>query len=277
MTMKRAVVLFFVSGLFYVLLSSHQNGVATVQSKDRTGSPVGQAQQCGQCHTGGTMPNPAISIRLKDASNNSVTSYIPGETYTLEVELSSAGAAGFGFQTVGLLASNNAQAGTLTAQSANAKIKVLNSRTYGEQNGNSLGNGLFVLTWVAPEPGSGTVKFYAAGQANNDNNDDTFDKAVTGTPITITEDISGSIAETTNNWLALFPNPGNGTIQITAPENGTHVLSVYNLQGQLQLNHLLNGSEGTQMQADLSSLSTGVYVVVLSSANGQRTGRYIRI
>lgn len=275
--MKRAVVLCIAAGLFFVLLTSHQNGVATVQSKDRTGSPVGQAQQCGQCHTGGTMPTPTIHIRLKDASNTVVTSYIPGETYTLEVELESAGAAGYGFQTVGLLTSNNAQAGTLTAQSANAKIKVLNARTYGEQNGNSLGNGLFVLTWVAPEPGSGTVKFYAAGQANNDNNDDTFDKAVTGIPITITEDISGSVEETSTNWLALFPNPGTGLLQITAPENGTHVLSVYNLQGQLQHTQLLNGMEGSQMQADLSALQTGVYVVILSSANGQRTGRYIRI
>jgi len=275
--MKRAVVLVFAAGLFFVLLTSHQNGVATVQSKDRTGSPVGQAQQCGQCHTGGSMPTPTIHIRLKDASNTAVTSYIPGETYTLEVELESAGAAGFGFQTVGLLTSNNAQAGTLTAQSANAKIKVLNARTYGEQNGNSLGNGLFVLTWVAPEPGSGTVKFYAAGQANNDNNDDTFDKAVTGIPITITEDISGSVEETSINWLALFPNPGTGLLQITAPENGTHVLSIYNLQGQLQHTQLLNGMEGSQMQTDLSALPTGVYVVILSSANGQRTGRYIRI
>lgn len=223
------------------------------------------------------MPAPTIHIRLKDASNTAVTSYIPGETYTLEVELESAGAAGYGFQTVGLLTSNNAQAGTLTAQSANAKIKVLNARTYGEQNGNSLGNGLFVLTWVAPEPGSGTVKFYAAGQANNDNNDDTFDKAVTGIPITITEDISGSVEETSPNWLALFPNPGTGLLQITAPENGTHVLSVYNLQGQLQHTQLLNGMEGSQMQADLSAIHTGVYVVILSSANGQRTGRYIRI
>jgi len=213
MAKTRVICLVFLTGLFSMIFLANKTGVATNQSKDRTGSPVGESQQCGACHSGGNF-GVAIDIRLKDVGGNEVTEYVPFAQYTYEVELSGTGAE-FGFQTVALIASNNVNAGNLIALSSNAKIVTLNSRKYGEQVTRSA-SGLFQMQWNAPASGSGDVKFYAAGIACNSNNVTSGDQAITSPSLTISETITGISENAKEVMVNIYPNPASGFLNIDA-------------------------------------------------------------
>lgn len=239
-----------------MIFISNKTGVATNQSKDRTGSPIGEAQQCGQCHTGGNF-GVTIDIRLKDVGGNEVTSYVPFVQYTYEVELTGAGAE-FGFQTVALNATTNANAGALTALSSNAKIVSLNGRSYGEQVTRSV-SGIFQMQWNAPPSGTGDVKFYAAGIACNASNSTSGDQAITSPSLTISENING-LAEFGKNddFLTIFPNPATETVTLKDTGNENFSWMIYDLTGKIILTG--NTISGTS-NIDLSGFTKGIYVV----------------
>lgn len=230
--MKKGTILFT---LVFICLSggliAHKTGVVTNQQKDRTGSPVSQTQQCGQCHNNGNF-NTSITMRLKDANGDVVTEYLGGENYTFEVELSGSGA-GFGFQAVALL-SGNANAGNFTVNSSNAKIMTLNNRKYAEQVTRST-SGLFVMNWTAPSVGSGTVNFYSAGNCVNGNNTSSGDQSVIASPLTITESNVSAVFENDEKLLRIYPNPSTEYFNIDIPSDKEVILSVYSSDGKVIL------------------------------------------
>lgn len=254
--------LFIVAG-FVILgatLISNNSGVATVQAKDRTGSPIGEPQQCGQCHAGATF-TAVITNRLRDSSGAIVTSYVPGAAYTYEVELSSSSTtAKFGFQSVGLFQATNTQAGTLTALSSNAKVVTLSGRRYAEHTARST-PGLFQMTWVAPSAGSGTVRFYMAGIACNSSSSTSGDKAVTGTPLTITESIGSTVAEEKLNPIKIYPNPASDFITVDFGNESTAKVIITSTDGKIEGVYHQQVNSLSTLKIPVDHLSSGVYLI----------------
>lgn len=255
--MKKGIVLSTLVFIYFSgVLIAHKTGVATNQQKDRTGSPVSQVQQCGQCHNNGNF-NTNITMRLKDQLGNTVTEYLAGENYIFEVELNGSGA-GYGFQAVALLA-NNVNAGNMTVNSSNAKIVTLSNRKYAEQVTRST-SGLFVMNWQAPGFGSGTTTFYAAGNCVNGNNTSSGDQSVTASPLVITESSLSSINDNLEEKIRLFPNPTTDYFYIEGVNGKNYHIRVYDLNGRLILSQNNTGN----VFIETNKWEKGKYLVQLS-------------
>jgi hypothetical protein len=117
--------------------------------------------------------------------------YTPGQTYAIGVGVDGPGAARYGFELTALDASN-LMAGTFTNLTDSTGSQSGGGRFYENQvttpkDGTFAGSpdgGAWVFAWTAPPQGTGTVTFYAAGvAANNDNGADSGDQTYTATAI----------------------------------------------------------------------------------------------
>ncbi|HLP14039.1 MAG TPA: choice-of-anchor V domain-containing protein [Flavobacteriales bacterium] len=262
------ITLIGLTGLAFLLMSD-DTGVATEVGKDRTGSPFNAAGglQCNACHTGGSFSS-TIAVRLKDTSGAVVTEYLGGATYTYEVEVTST-ASKHGFQAIALLSGSNANAGTLSASSSNAKIKVLAStRRYAEQTGPST-SGLFVMNWIAPAPGSGTVNFYAAGNAVNGNGVTSGDDATNASLLTITESVLSGVGENKPSAISIYPNPVSDYIYINPSFTGNVSLVLTSLDGKLAQQKQDEFVPGFPSQINVSALEKGTYILSIVNAKGE--------
>lgn len=253
-----------------LILMSNDTGVASEAGKDRTGSPFNATGglQCNACHSGAAFTT-SITTRLIDTSGAIVTEYMGGGTYTYEVEVTSTGAIAYGFQAVALTTPGNLNAGTLSAVSSNAKIKVLASKRYAEQTAPSA-TGLFIMTWIAPAPGTGTVKFYAAGNGVNDNGLKTGDKASAPTSITITESPLSSVGENKQNLISVYPNPVINELNINPNFTGDGKLFIVSMDGKVAMLKNTFLENGMTSKFDVSTLSAGTYFVSLIDKNGKQ-------
>jgi hypothetical protein len=129
---------------------------------------------------------------------------------SLTVQTNAGTPGSYGFQMTALTSPGNSPLSGYSNLASNVKQKIISSsgRTYVEQNGVGT-NPVFAMKWTAPVAGTGTVKFYGAGNAVNGNRNDNGDKAgvssftlaelmapsVTGivNPTTCNDDSSGTI------------------------------------------------------------------------------------
>jgi hypothetical protein len=181
------------------LFLGNAGGAAQVQKADRTGSPAGFGT-CQSCHDNNAF-GPSLDLKLL-SQGQPVTSYIPGESYTLRVIVkANQNASTFGFQAVALIPGSNAQAGSFKDAPSGVAVRSLNNRQYPEHTFPSQKD-TFQLTWVAPAAGTGNVRFYSAGIAANGNGNDGGDGAASAN-IILTEQAPSS---TEPGAEALVPN-----------------------------------------------------------------------
>ncbi len=81
--------------------------------------------------------------------------------------------------------------------------------------------------------------------------------------------------EEENKELAIYPNPGNGVVNIRPANPGKHRLQVVSLTGQLlyQEDVATNGNE--VLERDFSNLTKGIYVIQLLDGEQQSSARLI--
>jgi hypothetical protein len=257
MTKKKLVGLLFGLCSIYIILSSHSNGQATGSNADNTGAPS-STQFCSNCHNNSTAFG-TVTLNIEafgQGTNTPITSYIGGTTYDMRVTVSnSAGSpVAYGFQLTALKTATNAPAGTYSNLAGNVKQKLIttgtfNGRTYVEHNGVQASN-QFNFSWTAPETGSGSVKFFAAGNAVNDNNSSSGDKSG-NTSLTITEYIPLSVTSTFSNPTCFGQN--NGNIDLTIAGSALPITVQWN--------------DGPNNE-DRSDLFAGNYSVTVTDANG---------
>ncbi len=280
MKLRLAYTIFF--GIFLLVISlGNKNGRAsTPPGAGNTGAPGDEALPngtpivCNSCHTtGGANPiTSSTTISVLDASSNPVTSYIPGQQYTARVSVNTltGNPARWGFQMIALKDAGNTDLDGFSDQNPNNyKIATVNStgRTYAEHDNASTSN-VFNVTWTAPAAGTGSVTFYAAGNAVNNNGLNNGDGA-SFSNLKLTE---GSASSTQNPdaeriGLQLWPNPATSVVNISVNllQAGDYRLALHDLSGRLvwESNQVLSAGENL-LNIPVAEMEAGLYFASLS-------------
>ncbi|MBL0049027.1 MAG: T9SS type A sorting domain-containing protein [Bacteroidetes bacterium] len=270
-------------------------GVAAIATADilsdngkagKTGSP-GETS-CTNCHNSYAVNSGGGSITIS-SSNMTNWQYIPGQVYHINVTVARAANSLFGVGFEALKASGNTPAGTFTiTTSGSTGIKsatiggVVRPNIVHKLNG-GIGNGskVFSFDWVAPSTNVGNIIFYAAGDAcNNDGNesgDYVYTTTQTITPASTTG-ITNVMSE--NGLLKVYPNPAHSeiTVDYTLNSPSQVQISILNLGGQRILS-LLNetqfGGFYTEQFNLGNQLPKGVYLVSLESSGERKLKKLI--
>ena len=162
--------------------NTHKNSGGAGAGK--TGAPG--EQNCTSCHSGSALDGSNENVLQVLNGATPVTSYVPGQTYTIALAMSS-NPAKKGFQAT-VLDGSNAMAGTFTAgtnTSINGSVKKYANH---KSTSNTSTTVLWGWTWVAPSTDVGPVTFYVAtNKANNNGNDN-------GDVIYLSQHVIGSTA-----------------------------------------------------------------------------------
>lgn len=257
--MKRTstISLFFFGAVLYFLFASNSNGRATQANTGNTGAP-GETAICSSCHSGGNFGPVNVSIQAFEAgTNNAVSTYSPGQTYDMRVTVQPGmgSPAGYGFQMTCLTLGNNTPLGGYSNLATNVKQKLVTvgtyaGRTYVEHNGVT-SNNQFNLSWTAPAAGTGTVRFYAAGNCVNLSGNTSGDLA-SSTNFTMTE--AAALTASGSVLLPLCNGDATGSINVTV------------LTGNSPYTFLWSDGADTE---DRSDLLAGTYAVTITDALDQ--------
>jgi hypothetical protein len=268
--MKNKFVMLLVIGAILIVTTS---GVADILS---SGAPVGSTGASGEltcgksgCHTGDNGANNINTGKgtLSITSEQNITNYTPGETYTITVALKETGVQRFGFSLTALDENNN-KAGTLivTDQQRTQIFQgahqftgrdYLTYRMIGT-NPYEPGKGLWTFQWKAPDQPTGTITFYAAGISANNDATDKGDLVYT----------QRLISEAGFSFT-VFPNPAKDyvKVQLSRPIDEYLYFSLYDVAGKL-INSLPDRSvsaDGTTISFPLNGLQKGVYMLKMES------------
>ena len=133
----------------------------------RTGAP-GEGN-CTACHTTFPLDSGSGSFDIATGSSN----YNPDEVYTVVVELSDPDASRWGFELT-FIDNEGFAAGTLSNVDGNTQVTTASGRDYGKQTSTGTFNGqvasaTWMMQWIAPAAGAGTIELYGMGNASNGN------------------------------------------------------------------------------------------------------------
>jgi hypothetical protein len=245
----RIIYTIFTALLVGALFLGSSNGPINGGVGVRTGAP-GEGL-CTNCHGGGSF-SPTISIQMLDGSTP-ITTYTPGQSYTLRVAVGGGGGC-YGAQATVLTNSGNTTAGVLSAPNIGTSIRASGGRTYIEHNTRST-TGIFTANWVAPATGTGSVTVYAAGIACNGTGNTSGDNGTNGS-LTLSEAIPTTINYPNATYCLDGSNP--------SPTIGG------NTGGSFSSNPALNINSSTGA-INLAASSAGSYTVSYTHASGTAT------
>ena len=255
--------------------SIKQNNAINTYHLNANGSPGGKTGapgdgSCTSCHSGTVQSGTNFqTVVLTNASGTIVTSYNPGETYTVTVGMLTSNAKN-GFEIVALTPSNT-QAGSVAVTSATTtKTVTFGSKTRITQKsgGTSLNN--WSYSWTAPATNVGNVTFYLGTNVSNSNNNDN------GDVIRNSQHVFGSTAGIQENTAKVAINLGYSkasnslTIDLASQLNGEAAINLVDLSGKsVQFEQLGNVSTGNNMlNVKLNNqLPKGVYVAHINVNN----------
>lgn len=253
-----------------VLWMSASGGVAKIQQKDRTNSPV-SSPACTMCHLAGANFSTSASIEVRDG-NGPITEYIPGETYTVKVDIQSTGNNGHGFQVTGLLA-NNSSAGSCNVVTSGTQKTSLGGRWYFEQS-QTLNGGSYEMTWVAPAAGSGEVTFYGSALSVNGDGMTNGDEYVSISPVKLPEGSPNSVFNANvTEGLELYPNPTVSEVIIRSSGEEMQEVQIYALNGALMEQRAVNTDN---VRFNVEDYVKGTYIVKVSSGQDVQYLRFVK-
>lgn len=177
-----------------------------------TGAP-GENTCVTNCHNTFALNSGSGSVVL--GSTNMVNwTYVPGTTYHMTATVSLPGSIlfGIGVECLTPAGTNAGQLNITDPASTGIKNAIVlgNSRrnvvhTLGGGAGN--GSKVFEFDWVAPSTNIGPVTFYFAGNASNNNGQDSGDRIYNGSQVVNPAVVTGVDELSTGGGLLMYPNP----------------------------------------------------------------------
>ncbi|MBM3186332.1 MAG: T9SS type A sorting domain-containing protein [Bacteroidetes bacterium] len=228
----------------------------------KTGAPG--EQNCTQCHSGTAQDGANENVLTLLDGSTPVTTYSPGQQYTVALVMSS-NPAKKGFQATALT-SANAMAGTFTAQAGNTSV---NGNTKKYANHTSTSNTSTTLswnwTWTAPASGTGDVTFYVATNKTNNNGTTSGDAIYLSQHLFSEESSAGVENITFNNNVVIGVNNESDKVMISYDLNQMTKTSIniLDLNGKSIYNkNAMNGQIGNnQFDVSTNDFKSGIYIV----------------
>lgn len=281
--------LFLLAMIGLLTLPGNKNGRASQSGKGNTGAPGdetlnGAPYTCTGCHNDGAF-NSMVSVSVLDTGETAITHYTPGKLYTARVSIAAAGAglSGYGFQMIALRDTGNIDLdGFSDINPNNYKIATIsNGRTYAEHANVSASN-TFNVRWTAPAAGTGSVTFYAAGNAVNGNgNSDGDGASVTSLKLFEESTLSAGAAQSQPApGIRVSPNPVIETAQmeLDLPTAGTYRLAVFSSSGKLfwSASAALPAGNSTY-QIPTEKWPPGAYYLSLDGGNSHKSVKILKL
>ncbi|GAB5418430.1 MAG: hypothetical protein Crog4KO_33560 [Crocinitomicaceae bacterium] len=233
-----------------------------------TGAP-GEANNlaCTQCHSGQTLNGDQENVlTIVNGSLQPVTSYNPGDVYTVSVDLAS-DPAKKGFSATAL-DGTEAMAGSFTGSGIGGTqdFDAL-SRDYVTHtaSSNTSSTQLWAWTWTAPATNVGDVTFYVAANVAND------DGSTSGDMIYLSQHVIGSVADVNEEEIAessfeagYSPESNTVVVDFTSLTAGDMFFNLVDMNGKsVYTKSMVSSSVGENKHAvNLpSSIDNGMYVV----------------
>jgi hypothetical protein len=230
----------------------------------RTGAP-GESN-CTACHAGTAQDGANENILTLLDGSNPITTYTPGQQYTVALVMSS-NPAKRGFQATALT-SANAMAGSFTGQAGNTNV---NGTTKKYANHTSTSNSSSTLswtwTWTAPASGTGNVTFYVASNKTNNNGNDNGDVIYLSQHV-FSEASSAGIEENSKEYVSVFFDENSNSIHanFNALSVSATALKLIDISGQVAYSTTLGTSEIGKNTKEIQlnkTLKSGIYIVTL--------------
>lgn len=236
---------------------------------------------CTQCH-GGSINSGTGSMTL-NAPDMIGWEYVPGTTYSMSLTVRETGKTIFG---IGLeaLTNLNTNAGTINVTEA-SRTQIMasagrNNLIHKTNGGLSNDSSVFNFSWTAPATDVGTVTFYAAGIAGNNNNGDSGDNTYTTVRTCNAKTNVGISNMNDASYIRIFPNPVSDVIMIEwnlrAIENAQ--IQLVDMQGKvaasLANNIALEHNKSLRFERP-STIQNGVYFIRIQSGDFVRTSKII--
>ncbi len=207
-----------------------------------SGPPDGTAgdppamNNCTQCHS-------SFGVNEGDGSVDviTLTSYDPGEGYSVSVEVTDPNASRWGFELIAMDDQNNPVGSMELLQASRTQLSGnYIKQTSGGTDPGQTGSNQWSFNWFAPAPGTGDVTFYVAANAANNNFSTSGDHIYTNTFV-MTENVNDvterNIGLAPNQWelAKVYPNPFNNqvTIQLDAATVASTTIGIYDILGRL--------------------------------------------
>lgn len=237
-----------------------------------TGAPG--EQTCAQtgCHANAQVNQGAgVNTLIYPVADST---YVPGQTYTVTVQVQRPGVSKFGFELVVLKDNDSTSIGQLTATQT-ARTHTMNATVGGKSrdyithstNGTpatTIGNNSWTFDWKAPSQNEGNITFYYATNCTNNNGANTGDTLFLSS-FTIKPKVFSSVNDIIagGEFGALFNKYANSIeinydLKIPAPI----VLTLYDMQGKVlqsaEFTNKIAGKNTDRLELN-QQLSSGIY------------------
>jgi hypothetical protein len=229
----------------------------------KTGAPG--EQNCTSCHNGSAQNGANENVLTISDGTAPVTQYIPGQSYTISLIMSS-NPVKKGFQATALTTSNT-MAGSFTGQAGNTSING-NAKKYANHtsaSNTSTTAPAWTWTWTAPALGTGDVTFYVASNAANNNGNDNGDVIYLSQHVIFEASSAGiEVVGFNNNVKIGVDNESNNvTIGFDLNQMAKMAMNVVDLNGKSVFSKYgINGQIGNnQIEFSTNDFNSGVYFV----------------
>ena len=287
----------------YLLICGYRAGAAS-GGYDCTGAETGLSNPmgCKTCHGSTATTTIAVGIEL-DSAGVATTQYVGGGTYTVTItgtNNSTFSLPGYGFQ-LGCIQGSTAvttpvNEGTWSTtlptsthlanpSSGNYVVRMVEQSTLCTPFSGTGGTGSVykkTFTWTAPPAGTGTISFWGVLNAvNNNSGAGSTDKWNTAQLVVTELSSTTGISELPKTPdVRLFPNPASSQLNISLDDasGNDYDMIIYSLNGQKVLEKKISASGINNVsQVDISTLSNGVYRVMIENNNGSKVIPFVKL
>jgi hypothetical protein len=235
-----------------------------------SGAPIGKTGSLGDggntcatagCHTAdGVSYMPNISI-----TGIPPAGYTPGQTYRVNMQITSVSNSKTGFECV-VENSSNRRMGAFA--SINGNTQALNNNEYITHTNAGNASHSWLFDWTAPTNSQGTLIFYYAINLANGDLTTTGDYVETGN-FTIAENTT-DIAVLSDKQFKIYPNPATDILYINYSIGKIQKLTLLDINGKTFEVKMQN------QQIDVSFLPTGKYFLRIETENVTGVKQFIK-
>jgi hypothetical protein len=239
----------------------HNSGGSTA---GRTGAP-GESN-CTACHSGTALDGANENLLTLLDGTNPVTTYTPGQQYTVALSMSS-NPLKRGFQATALTSANT-MAGTFTGQTGNTSINGTAKKYANHTSSSNTSSTLsWTWNWTAPAAGSGNITFYVATNKTNNNGNDNGDVIYLSQHV-FSEASSAGIKENKTESIQIYFDGNSNSLHANfdALSVSATSLKLIDISGKVIYNTTLGASDIGKNTREIQlnkSLKAGTYIATL--------------